>query len=347
MIPSINSLITHGNLDLEKYLRDLAASIGFTNTGNVYLVMDSATEPNYVSLFNDNQKTYDDGSALIQGTLLAANAATVTNRNDIIFVSANGTSNKVASMMTVSNNRVHFVGLDPVNRKIGARALISNTGAGAAGDVSMVKITGTGCSFRNISFKNNWTVTQNLSSVLDYGANTYFENCDIENLGSAHLTNASAASLILAAAESIYKNCTIGVNTLKHTVASGQEVLIAKGTSARAATRCIFDHCRFQAWTSQTTHVFIRVAADGDIDRDLEFDDCRFVNFNPGSQGATMAVAVATPASLVSGDMLFAYPRVGPQVTNLATSAVGNAGVFVVGADSASLASDVVAVQAT
>jgi hypothetical protein len=60
-----------------------------------------------------------------------------------------------------------------------------------------------------------------------------------------------------------------------------------------------------------------------------------------------MAVAVATPAGLVSGDMTFAYPIIGPQVTNLATSGVGNAGVNVVSPVLAAAASDCVAVQAS
>lgn len=342
---TITSEVTHGNYGLEKALKNILLNMGLSFVGNIYVVA-ASTEPNYDKWYKFNRK-YDDGSEMIQPTVAAAYAATTTNRNDVILLSAYNTSNKVTAMLDISKNRIHFVGLDPVNRKIGARSLLSNTGAGAAADVSMVKVSGTGCSFRNISFKNNWTVTQNLSAMLDYGANTYFENCDFENLGSAHLTNASAGSLILAGAESIYVNCTIGVSTLKHTVASAQEMLISKGTSAQAATRCIFKDCRFQAWTSQTTHVFVRVAADGDIDRDIEFDNCRFVNFNPGSQGATMAVAIATPSGLVSGDMTFAYPVIGPQVTNLATSGVGNAGVNVVSPVLAAAASDCVAVQAS
>lgn len=337
-------LASAGNYDLEKALRLLAASMGIATPGNIYYVLTS-TEPNYVELFK-NQKVYADGSAMIQPTIAAAYAETLTNRNDVIFLSANGTSNKVTAMLTVANNRVHFIGLDPVGRKIGARSLISNTGAGVATDVSMVKVTGTGCSFRNIKFSNNWTVTENLSAMLDYGANTYFENCDFENLGSAHLTNNAAASLILAGAESIYKNCTLGEDTLLITSTGGQAVLIKKGTSARAATRCVFENCIFQTYTSDTTHVFVRVNAAGDVDRYVSFDDCKFMNTGAGAtSGVSLAVVAATPGSMAGG-LFFNRPAVF-RADNLATVGVGNTGVFVVSPVLAAAASDCVAVQAS
>lgn len=340
----INSLATNGNMDLEKVLRGLAAAIGIQNVGNVYMVAVS-TEPNYVEFFK-NQKTHSDGSAMIQASLEAANAVTLTNRNDVIFVSSNGTSNKVAAMLTVSNNRVHIIGLDPVGRKIGSRSLISNTGVGAATDVAMVKITGTGCSFHNIKFANNWTHANNLSAVLDYGANTYFENCDIENLGSAHLTNNAAASLILAGGESIYKNCTIGQDTLLVTSTGGQQVLIKKGTSAQAATRCIFENCVFQAWTSDTTHVFVRVADSSSVDRYVTFKDCELMNTGGGAtSGVTLAVACATPSNM-AGSLFFVRPAI-LRATDLASAGVGNTGVYVVSPVLAAAASDCVAVVAS
>lgn len=134
-------LASAGNYELEKALRMLAAQMGIATVGNIYVVA-TVTDPNYQT-FLANQKTFADGSAMVQPTIAGAYAASVTNRNDVIFVSANGTSNKVTEMLLVDKNRTHFVGLDPVGRKIGARSLISNTGAGAATDVSMVKITGT------------------------------------------------------------------------------------------------------------------------------------------------------------------------------------------------------------
>lgn len=319
-IKKINSEITHGNIGLEKVLREMALEMGFGLVGNIYLVMTSATEPNYNEWVKEN-KVYADGSEMIQATVAAAYAGTLTNRNDVIFLSANGTSNKVASMLTVANNRVHFIGLDPNGRKIGSRSMISNSGTGAAADTAMIKVTGTGCSFHNISLKNNWTVTENLSAVCDWGIQTYWENCDIESLGSAHLSNANAASLILGGNECIYKNCTIGQGTLLVTSTAGQQLLIQnRGSSGTKSTRSRFDSCRFQAYTSDTTHVFVRAGANS-IDRSCTFDSCEFDNITATSS-ALLAVAIMVPAT-VGGAINVAYPRI-YNTTNVASSAVGN-----------------------
>ena len=315
-----------GNYALEKALNELSLQMELGMVGNVYVVA-TTTEPNLVSLYQKN-KFYADGTSMVQPTVAAAYACAVTNRNDVIFISANGTSNKVTEILPVAKNRVHFIGLDPVGRKIGARALISNTGAGAATDTAMVKITGTGCSFRNLSFKNNWTVTENLSSVCDWGIQTYWENCDIESLGSAHLTNASAASLILGGNECIYKNCTVGQDSLLVTSTAGQQLLIQnRGTTATKSTRCRFDGCRLQTYTSDTTHVLVRAGATS-IDRDCTFESCEFANASLPTSGVTLAVAIATDAG-VAGGIYVGYPRA-YGITNLATQGVGNTGILMV-----------------
>lgn len=332
------------NSQLAKAINQIIDEQAGLGAGNVYVVM-TTSESLYTEYFAKNNKQYADGSWMIQPTILAANALTVSNRNDVVIFSANGTSNKVASMLTVSNSRVHFYGLDPNGRKIGSRCLISNSGAGAATDTAMVKITGTGCSFHNISFKNNWTVAENLASVCDWGANTYFENCDIENLGSAHLTNALAASLIYGGDEGIFKNCTIGQNTLLVTSTAGQQILIQnRGSSATKATRAIFEKCRIQSYTSDTTHVFVRAGANT-IDRDITFEECTFSNVLAPTSAVTLAVAIMTAAT-VGGEIHVSFPRVFG-TTNLATSAVGNTGVYVVSPVLAAAASDCVGVQAS
>lgn len=313
---------TAGNFSLAMALNEALAEVSNFATGNVYVVMNS-TESLYDSLFSQFNKRYSDSSEMFQSTIAAAYACTVSNRNDIILIPANGTSSKLASMLTVANNRVHFVGLDPVGRKIGARALISNSGAGVAADTAMIKITGTGCSFRNISFKNNWTVAENLASVCDWGIQTYWENCDIESLGSAHLTNELAASLILGGNECIYKNCTIGQDTLLVTSTAGQQLLIQnRGTAGVKSTRSRFDNCRLQSYTSDTTHVFVRAGAYS-IDRDVTFEDCEFVNTVNATSAVTLAMAF-TASATVGGGMNIAFPRIFG-ATNIATGAAATA----------------------
>jgi hypothetical protein len=280
---------------------------------------------------------------MIQATVEAANAETLTNRNDVILLSGNGTSNKTAAMLEVTNNRVHFVGIDPCNRKMGARAQISNSGTGAATDVSMIKITGSGCSFRNLKLANTWTAAENLYCVSDQGSNNYFENVDIENLGSAHLTNASAASLDYCGAEGIFVNCTIGAHSVLHAVASGQDMLVG---AEKASGSGLWDHCRFQAWANAATHCHIRVGASGINSSVLDFEDCIFQNRGTAGGGGLALTAVVATSATLGGRLLFSYPRIDGSA-DLATSAAGATGVFVVSPVISTAASDCVAIQSS
>lgn len=337
---------TNGNVLYGRGLLDAVASAIGPNFGRIFVVLNSSdyADEQYQTLA-EVMKTDTDGVVRYFTDLATAYAATQSNNNDVICLAAH-TSHKVTSMLTVSKSRVHFLGMDSGGRFSNQRAIVSNSGAGASTDVSMIKVTGTGCTFRNIAFKNNWTVAQNLSAVLEYGNNSLYKNCSIQNLGSAHLTNVNAAPLILAAGDAEFHECNIGADTLQTTVASGQVLLIKKGSSGQAATRCLFNNCIFRVYTSQSTTAFVRVAADGDIDRDVTFRNCELLNFKTSSGGTTMAVAVASASGLTSGSMYFANCHAF-NCTDFATAAVGNAATLVIGGTSPTAGSDGIAVQPT
>ena len=323
----------------------IAGALPFT-PGKIFFVLNNAD-----SDFGDFQKTFPndrDGVPRVYSDLASAYAATRSGYNDVIVIHSGATSNKVSSMLTVSNNKVHFVGLDTLvgaKRANNSRAIISTTGAGVAADVSMIKVTGTGCSFRGIKFANGFTVAQNLSAVLEYGNSTYYEDCTFHNLAAQHLTTAGAAALILAGGDTIFKNCEIGADTVQTSVASAQSILISKGTSAQAATRAIFDRCWISANTSQTTQAFVRVGADGDIDRYVHFKNCSFINFKTSSNGATLANAFVTAAGLVSGLLLVEDPKLFG-VTACSTAG-SNASILVIGAPTTAGSANGVAVTPT
>ena len=314
--------------------------------GRILVVLNSTSDtalPHYNQL-KELFSADPDGLVRFYTSLSAAYDAVIDGNNDVILLDAK-TSHKLASMLTISKSRVHFIGMDSGDRLQDQRCLISNTGAGAATDTAMVKVTGTGCTFRNIKFANNWTHANNLYCVDDQASNTLFKNCTIQNLGSAHLTNANAASLRLSSDTSKYKECTLGQDTLKITSTAGQVVLVKKATTA--AKRVVFKDCQFLTYTSDTTHVFVRVSADGDIDRSVTFVNPIFENFNydASNGGAQLAVCIATPANLVSGGIHVVNPAF-LFATKLATAAVGNAGVYV-SANVQPTAAGVAAIKAT
>ena len=305
-------------------LQSILAQNGILTFGKILVVFNSSNTANFskmAELFNVDP----DGKVRFYQTLAAAVDAATTNANDVILLEAGGTSNKVASILTIDKNRVHVIGVDPTafsGRLTNQRCLVSNTGAGAATDTAMIAVTGTGCSFRNIAFKNNWTVAQNLYAVNLSGANnTLFVNCSFQNLGSAHLTNANAAPLCLTGAEdSEFVNCTIGEDTLKSTVASSQVCLITG-----AVTRTTFIGCLFRQYTSQSTAVMVNIVGNGSNNLQL-FRNCAFVNRVNG--GTTTAVAVKSDAT-TAGDVVFDVTTFASGVTDFATAAVGNTGMFI------------------
>lgn len=281
--------------------------------------------------YQDLSEVFGDGQAgraMFFTSLSDAYTEAQSNNNDVICLDGH-TSHKLTAMLTVDKNRVHFLGFNPGGRLEDQRTLISNTGTGAATDTAMIKNTGTGNTFKNIKFANNWTVAQNVYCFDAQGAQSAFENCTFQNLGSAHLTNNAAASLRLSEDTSFFKHCTIGQDTLKVTSTGGQQMLIAKGASA-AATRCTFEDCVWRAYTSDTSHSMIQVSATGDIDREIRLVRPAFLNFNydASNGGAQMAVAITSPNTLVSGGFLVENPSL-LFCTKLATNAVGNGGVYV------------------
>lgn len=331
------------NQGLWKYRKLQARDIvGGMGTGNVYYVLNSS-DSFYSQLVADLKVAYSDGTSSVHSTIASAYAATTSGRGDVIILSPN-TTHSLTEMLTVSNNRVHFVGWDISGRITGQRAKINMGVTTAVTDVFAIKVTGNGCSFSNIKLSSSNTLAQNLGALGDAGEATMYDNCSFHNLGSAHLTNAACAPVVLAGDGSMFKDCEIGADTLQSTVASGQVILI-DGIGSAQAKRCMFDNCNVLAYTNKTTHAFVRVAADGDIDRFVRFKNCSFYNFYTSSNGALMAVAFASASGLTSGIISVEYPAI-IGATDLATAAVGNAGMYVIGT-TPTAGSDGIAVQPT
>lgn len=286
--------------------------------GKIRVVFNSSdTDEGNYQYFQDLMTPDNEGAVRFYTSLSDAVAACEDNNNDVILLDSN-TSHKVTEMLTVSQRKVHFIGMSGTNSRLtNQRCMISNTGAGAATDTAMIKVTGYGCTFKNIAFKNNWTVTENLYCVdVNGGDYNTFENCTFHNLGSAHLTNNAAAALALnGASDSEFINCTIGHDTSKVSSTGGQVCLIAGATD-----RTTFTDCMFRAYTSDTTHVFVNVTAEGSNILNL-FRNCAFVNYV--NQGCTLAVAMKTAAA-TNGDTVLDSRCFASGVTDFASNAVGN-----------------------
>lgn len=140
-------------------LSAIHAAVGGT-FGNVLVVMNSSDidEKNYQHM-QDLFPVDTDGRVRFYTSLASAYEEAEDNNNDVIVLDGNS-SHQLTAMLTVSKNRVHFVGMDyllGIKRPYGQSTKINYADGVATADPFMIKNTGVRNSFRGIKFMNNNT----------------------------------------------------------------------------------------------------------------------------------------------------------------------------------------------
>ena len=167
--------------------------------GNVWFV-------DYDKGSDDNDgKTKD--SALKTIAYCVANKVT-TNNHDVVLLSANST-HVLSSMLDISVNRTHFIGLDArAGFGMGARTKISLGVTTAATDIATMKNTGVGNTFTGIKFMNSNTVAEGIYCVAEGGEYSVYDHCEFYKSTDLDVTGASE---VLNNGDSAqWLNCTFG-----------------------------------------------------------------------------------------------------------------------------------------
>jgi len=301
-------------------LSAIHSAIGWT-FWNVFLVMNSSDsdESNYQHL-QDIFTQDGDGRVRFYTSIASAYAATESNNNDVILIDGNS-DHQLTEQLTISNNRVHFIGLDyllGISRPYGQSSKINYADGIATALPFAVKNIWVRNSFRGIKFLNYNTDAQVVWTVWEGGEYAFYENCEFYN--ATQLNSDTVAELVLGWDSPVFKNCVFG--SLADAV-SGNKVRPAVLVDGSVVTwwawttrDALFDGCRFwkKAWGTAT--VMVKVAADEDLERVMEFHDCQFV---ASMQGATPAVAIALGASLTASTINLTGDTSGFDVTKLAT----------------------------
>jgi hypothetical protein len=303
----------------------IAKALPFT-FGKVFFVV-SASDQAYseaIAQFPPDE----DGVDRVYTSVKSAYDATVSGRNDVIVLDGN-TTHSVTEMLTVSKNRVHFIGLDWLlgdRRHYGQSSKIAIGVTTAATDIATVKNTGVRNSFRGIKFDCENTVDEGIYSFVEGGEYTYFENCEIYKGTDLNVT--TAAELVLNGDSAKFKDCTIGSlanaqtgTTIRPCVELTKEI----AGSGKVMRDCMFENCLFWKNSGHVNSRFIRAAADADVERMLICKDCSFINAK--NSAAVPAQAVSSDASLTVGAILLKNCS-GFNVTKLSTTT----GVLVDGA---------------
>jgi hypothetical protein len=245
-----------------------------------------------------------DGKLRYFTDLATAYAATESNNNDCIVLDGNST-HLLTSMLDVSNNRVHFFGMDWLlgnKRRYGQGSKIQSTITTGATNIATIKITGARCSFHGIKFDAANTVDEGVYCVADGGEYTYFEDCEIYK--SSDLDVTGAAELLCNGDGSTYKNCYIGstVNAISGAILRPCVLMTRETITGKVARDVTFEGCIFARKCGNTGNRFIYGANATDVERMCLIKDCIF--FNTKLATATPAQNIAFGSSLTEGYVL-------------------------------------------
>ncbi len=286
---------------------------GFGTFGNTYYVVPS-TEANYNVLKAMYDIVYDDGSNAFCKTVAEAYGKCVSGRDDIVMLSCNVT-HEVTEMLTISKNRVHFVG-DLNGRRYGARAKVNYADAIATADPFAVKNTGVGNTFTGIKFINLNTDAQVVAAFGEGGEYSTFRNCEFYD--ATNLDSDTHAEMVLNGDSAQFYECTFG--SLADSVSGNKirpAILLTAGTVAagKVSRDVLFENCRFWKNAGGANTAFIKGGAT-DVERVMEFHNCGFIANVLGAQPA-VAIDVAT---LTVGQILLTGDTFSAECTKLATA---------------------------
>jgi len=268
--------------------------------GEVFLVLeDSDTD------FNLIQQRF--GGDNVFTTLEAAYAAAVTNRNDIILMSAQS-SHVVAAGMDWSKNRIHVVGMDGGDRLIQPGTKVQSTGNPAT--AYLMKVTGTRNSFRNMKFIQNSTNAAAITCVQDGGEGTLFKNCQFIFGTATNIdgTETTSYEFVAGGDSCTYLNCEFGTPTLAGDGARAV-MAISRVNGTQECKDCRWKDC---VW------VIASETASADMIRVTNTNAAKFTNIfiNPIFQAVitgsasliTLDDAVRSVTGLQEGELLFVNP---------------------------------------
>lgn len=274
---------THGNSGLATYLNDLRRAVsGFATTGNVYVVLPAADDGRVQFAKNFN-KTYEDNSELLHTTIESAYAAAVSNRNDLILISANA-GHAQTSMLTIAKNRVHFQSLSYRSGfGLGARSRITMGDSTVSADIALMQNTGVGNTFTGLKFDSSSTVAASIWGVAEGGEYTIYRDCEFYK--STDLAVTFSAELLHNGDSTQYINCYFGstANAVSTAIIHPCVELARETITGKASRDGLFEKCTFARKAGGTANAFVDATGTTDVERVLMFRDCDFVAAELGS----------------------------------------------------------------
>ena len=226
-----------------------------------------------------------------------ANSNVTSNNQDKVVLSANA-AHAQTEMLSVSKNRVHFIGTDGRGGiGMGARTRVTLGVTTAATDLGVMQNTGVGNTFTGMKFDSSNTKAESLYGVVEAGEYAVYSRCELYK--SSDLDDAGASELALNGDSAQFVDCYIG-STANETGNIRPNVLCTGGiVSGKKLRDCHFFNTFFAGKADDTDKNFVYGANATDVERSLTFKGCTFFN-NPLSSG-TPAVAIEFGAAQTQG----------------------------------------------
>jgi hypothetical protein len=260
-------------------------------------------------------------------TLAEGESRLTANQNDILYVLGGASSLTLTELLEWDKSYTHLIGLAAPGYN--CRARIGNSGDEIA---SLLKISASGCIFKNFRIGNYGSDAAALGTAEVTGSRNYFEG--VHMLGPGHATPAgevgSDALKLTGAEENLFVDCVIGSDAIKRTAAN--QIMNISGATLRNE----FRRCKFMSYAEDAAYTLVKWA--GGQDRWTLFDECLFYNFwanHGGTLTEAFDVTITTTHdiimqginSLIGIDEFDAGDVAGTWVTGPATAAAGGIGV--------------------
>jgi len=224
-------------------------------------------------------------------TVSKAYDSATTNKDDVICLIGNA-SHVLTEMLTVSKNRVHFIGLDGTSGRLyGQNAKISMGVTTAATDIGAVLNTGIRNSFTNIKFTSANTKDESLYTFVEGGEYTLFDCCEFYK--STDLDQTTASEFVQNGDSTQFVNCTFGsmADAQTGTTIRPSVRLTAGIAGAGKVSRDVyFRNCSFWKSAGHVNGRHVYGANATDVERIMVFDNCIFANSK---------IAAAVPAQCI------------------------------------------------
>lgn len=250
----------------------------------------------------DYRNGLDTHDGLSWGTALQTYGEAIkratSNNNDVILIDGDSTVVET-SMVTISKNRLHTIGMNGALGHYGQGAKISIGITTAATDIACIKNTGVRNTFTGIKVISNNTVAQGLYAFAEGGEFSRFHNCEFYK--STDLDDAGASEFLHNGDSAMFYNCTFG-SSANETGNIRANVLVTATLSGKKCRDSYFENCLFLAKADDTDKVFVYGTNATDVERMLMFNGCTFMN-NPLGAG-TPAHAVGFGAAQTQGAVI-------------------------------------------